>query len=103
MGRAGEAGAYPAEMIDVGPRELASPARRLSGFLIDYIVITAVAVIAIAIFGARAWVSPCRSCWSTPCTTSGAPRVWGRTLGKLAVHTEVVRRDGIAPPDSGSP
>ena len=45
-GRAGEVGAYPAEMIDAGPAELASPARRLAGFLIDYVVITAVAVIA---------------------------------------------------------
>ena len=97
-GRAGEVGAYPAEMIDAGPVVLASPARRLAGFLIDYVVITAAAVIAIAIFGVRSAGVSVSVLLVNTVYVVGATAIWGRTVGKLVVHTEVVRRDGIAPP-----
>jgi uncharacterized RDD family membrane protein YckC len=97
-GRAGEVGAYPAEVIDADPPALASPARRLAGFLIDYVVITAAAVIAIAIFGVRSAGVTVSVVLVNTVYEVGATAVWGRTIGKLVVHTEVVRRDGISPP-----
>jgi uncharacterized RDD family membrane protein YckC len=97
-GRAGEVGAYPAEMIDAGPPELASPARRLAGYLIDYVVITAAAVIATAIFGVRSAGVTVSVLLVNTVYIVGSTAIWGRTVGKLVVHTEVVRRDGIAPP-----
>ena len=77
---------------------LASPARRLAGFLIDYVVITAAAVIAIAIFGAHSAGVTVSVVVVNTVYNVGGTAIWGRTLGKLVVHTEVVRRDGVAPP-----
>ena len=97
-GHAGEVGAYPAEMINAEPVTLASPTRRLAGFLIDYVVITAAAVIAIAIFGVRSAGVTVSVLLVNTVYVVGATTIWGRTVGKLVVHTEVMRRDGIAPP-----
>ena len=77
---------------------LAGPGRRLAGFLIDYVVLTAAAALFYWIIGGRGLSIDMAVVVTDTVYFVAGTAIWGRTVGKLVVHTEVVRADGITPP-----
>ena len=78
--------------------ELAGPGRRLAGFLIDYVVLTAAAALFYTMIGGRGMSVDMAVVVTDAVYFVAGTAIWGRTVGKLVVHTEVVRVDGITPP-----
>jgi uncharacterized RDD family membrane protein YckC len=98
-----ETEAQPAIVLPDSPartddtRVLAGPGRRFAGFLIDYVVVTAAAVFLYLVSG-RPSTGYALSVAVDAAYFIGGTAIWGRTVGKLVLHTVVVRTDGVEPP-----
>jgi uncharacterized RDD family membrane protein YckC len=77
--------------------ELAGPGRRFAGFLIDWLVLSVAGVFLYLLTGGHV------ASYATSLAIDAAyfivgTALWGRTVGKLALHMVVVRTDGVEPP-----
>jgi len=90
--------ASPPPLIAADGLELAGPGRRLAGFLIDYVVLTAAAALFYTMIGGRGMSVDMAVVVTDAVYFVAGTAIWGRTVGKLVVQTEVIRVDGITPP-----
>jgi len=88
----------PAPSVGGDALVLAGPGRRMAGFLIDYVVLTAAAALFFSIIGGRGMSVAMAVVITDAVYFVAGTAIWGRTIGKLVVHTEVVRTDGVTPP-----